>query len=81
MTATYCNAMVDILSLARVGLNFLDHMGYVKRRANTKAKVNPSDFEAYKSQFLLDIKTVVEMEEIPKELVINWDHTGIQYMP
>ena len=55
-------------------------MGFVKRRASTKAKVNPSDFESYKQQFVFDIQTVMEMEEIPRQLVINWDHTGIQYV-
>ena len=56
-------------------------MGFVKRTANTKAKVNPSDFESYKQQFVFDIQTIMEMDEIPRELVINWDHTGIQYVP
>ena len=23
----------------------------------------------------------MEMEEIPRQLLINWDHTGIQYVP
>ena len=61
--------------------SFLDRIGFVKRRASTKSKVNPADFEAHKNQFLLDVKTVVEMEEIPKALSINWDHTGIQLVP
>ena len=61
--------------------NFLYRMGFVKRRANTTAKVTVSDFEACKSQFLFDIETIVEMEEIPKDLIINWDHTGIKYVP
>ena len=34
-----------------------------------------------KAQFLLDIKVVVEMDEIPFDLVINWDQTGIHYVP
>lgn len=25
--------------------------------------------------------TIIEMEEIPKDLVINWDYTGIKYVP
>ena len=61
--------------------NFLQRMGYVKRRASTTAKVSLSDFEQYKAQFLFDITSIVEMEEIPKCLVINWDHTGINYVP
>ena len=34
-----------------------------------------------KNQFLFDIGAVVEMEEIPHGLVINWDQTGIHYIP
>jgi len=56
-------------------------MGFVKGRASTKAKVNPPDFERLKAQFLFDIETVIEMEEVPCELVINWDQTGIHYVP
>ena len=48
------------------------------RRASTKAKVSVSDFEA---QFIYNIHIVVEMEEIPRELVVNWDQTGIHYVP
>ena len=56
-------------------------MGYVKHRASTKAKVAVQTFDELKTQFLLDIKIVVEMNEIPPELVINWDQTGIHYVP
>ena len=61
--------------------HLLSRMGYVKRRGSTAAKVAVSNFEEVKQQFLLDIKVVVEMEEIPSELVINWDQTGINYVP
>ncbi len=61
--------------------NFLTRIGYVKRRANTKSKVDVASFESYKAQFLFDIKTIAEMEEIPKDLIINWDHTGLNYVP
>ena len=56
-------------------------MGFVKRQASTKAKVSVSDFVQLKSQFVFDVKAIIEMEEIPGELVINWDQTGIQYVP
>ena len=38
------------------GKNLLHRMGFVKRRASTKAKVSVTDFEEIKAQFLLDIK-------------------------
>lgn len=34
-----------------------------------------------KSQFLFDVKAIIEMEDIPGELVINWDQTRIHYVP
>ena len=61
--------------------DFLNGIGYVKRRVSTKTKVHPSDFEAKRAQFLFDIRSLVEMEDIPKDLIINWDHTGIHYVP
>ena len=63
------------------GRHLLNRMGYVKRRASTKAKVTVQNFEEIKAQFLLDIKVIVEMEEIPFNLIINWDQTGIHYVP
>ena len=56
-------------------------MRFVKRRASAKAKVSQIIFERFKAQFVFDIKAVIEMEEIPSELVINWDQMGIHYMP
>lgn len=61
--------------------HFLHRIGYVKRRATTKASIPNLDFEAQKAQFLFDIQSICEREDIPNELVINWDHTGIHYVP
>ena len=60
---------------------FLRKMNYVKRKSTTKAGITVRDFDKIKDQFLLDIKGVKMMEEIPDELVINWDQTGIKYVP
>ena len=56
-------------------------MGTVKRRANTKAKVTVEEFDETKKLLLLDIKNTTHMDEIPPQLIINWDHTGINYVP
>ena len=32
-------------------------------------------------QYLNDIRTVVTLEEIPMELIINWDQTPIKFVP
>ena len=39
------------------------------------------NFEDLKEQFLIDIKVVVDMEDVPPELVFNWDQTGISIVP
>ena len=51
--------------------SLLTKMQFVKRRGNTKSKVNVPDFEQYKEQFVFDVKIIVEFEEIPDNLVIN----------
>ena len=56
--------------------SILDRLGYVKRQASSKAKYRCL-IPNVQSSIVFDIKTIIEMEEIPKELVINWDHTGI----
>ena len=30
---------------------------------------------------MFDVKTITEMEDIPADLVLNWDQTGIHYVP
>ena len=40
-----------------------------------------TNFEAVKERFVLDVNAVVEMEDIPPELVFNWDQTGISVVP
>ena len=53
----------------------------MKRKANTKAKICPDGLQLLKSNFLSDIAAVVQLEEVPPSLVINWDHTGLKYVP
>lgn len=39
------------------------------------------DFWGIKAQFLTDIKAVVTLEDIPDQLILNWDHTGVKIVP
>jgi len=48
---------------------------------NSKAKVTVTNFDMLKKQFISDVQTITEFEEIPDELILNWDHTGINYVP
>ena len=62
--------------------SLLRRMKFVKRKATTaKSKHSTADFARLKQQFLADVVTTVEMEEIPAELILNWDQTGIKIVP
>ena len=54
---------------------------YILQRGNTKSKVSVEQFDELKLLFLLDFNNAVEMDDVPEELVINWDQTGINYVP
>lgn len=57
-------------------------MGFVQRKPTTaKSKFTVENFAAKKKEFLDDLVTTVEMEEIPSELILNWDQTGIRLVP
>lgn len=56
-------------------------MGFVKQWGTTKAKVTVGDLDAVKEQYLQDIMNVIDMDEIPDDLVINWDQNEIHYVP
>ena len=56
-------------------------MGMVKHKACSKNKVEPEHFDIVKEQFILDIKQLVDLEDIAPALIINWDQTAINYVP
>ena len=60
----------------------LNKMDFVKRKATTKKpKFMVSNFEELKDQFLMDIKAIASMEDIPNDMIVNWDQTAIKYIP
>ena len=73
--------------LSRVNLNkgwaqyVLQRMGFVKRKATSKAKITVEDFAQIKAEFLLEVQQVITMDEIPPELIINFDQTGLNVVP
>ena len=83
------NKDANLLSCNGGGINLttdwakslLSRMGFVKRKACSKAKVDVSQFEQLKDEFLLEIKNIVSMDEIPTDLVINFDQTALNYVP
>ena len=57
-------------------------MKFVKRKATTaKSKQSIADFMERKREFLQEVVTTVRMEDIPAELILNGDQTGIKLVP
>ena len=62
--------------------SLLKRMNFVQRKATTsKSKHTVENFRELKKAFLDDVTTAVTMEEIPPELILNWDQTGIKLVP
>ena len=60
----------------------MQRMGFVKRRGTTAKSRNLVErFDELKAQFLEEVATTVYVEEIPPELILNWDQTGINLVP
>ena len=57
-------------------------MDYVQRKvSNSKSKYTVGNFAQLRRTFLSDFHATVMMEEIPPELVLNWDQTRINLVP
>ena len=62
--------------------SLLKRMKFVQRKGTTlKSKFTLSNFAELKKSFLEDVVATVTMEEIPPELILNWDQTGIKIVP
>ena len=62
--------------------SLLTRMKFVQRKATTaKSKHSVENFASVKRIFLDDLVDTVTMEEIPPELILNWDQTGIHMVP
>ena len=62
-------------------LSIIKRMHLVTRRGNSTAKLEIKDFEEKKAKYLKEIETLVDKHDIPPQLIINWDHTGIHLVP
>ncbi|KAJ8303802.1 hypothetical protein KUTeg_018725 [Tegillarca granosa] len=63
--------------------SLLQRMDYVKRRGSCTAKTEISDekFDELKFEFHDRVKKIVNEHNIPPDLIYNWDHTGLNYLP
>ena len=81
LLATNGGHIIIIVLTKHWAKGLLTRMGFIKRRSATMAKVNVPNFNEVRWQFLVNHKTVAEMEEIPFSLIINWDQTAVNYIP
>ena len=62
--------------------SLLKRMNFVQRKLTTaKSKDTSASFAERKQSFLNDVVATVTMENIPPELILNWDQTGIKIVP
>ena len=61
--------------------SLLRRMNFTKRRASTKSTDPSQNIEEVKEEFLLDLIQVVELSEVPPDLIFNWDQTAISLVP
>jgi len=61
--------------------SLLKRMDFTKRRVTTKSNPPRDDFEEVKASFLSEIIETVDMNDVPPELIFNWDQTGINLVP
>ena len=54
--------------------SLLHQMKFVQRKVMTaKSKYAIADFDRVKTEFLEDVVATVEMEDMPLELILNWN--------
>ncbi len=64
------------------GHSLLKRMKFVQRKATAfKSEHTATNFTQLKKAFLDGVTTAVTREEIPPELTLNWDQTGIKFIP
>ena len=61
--------------------SLLTRMNFTKRRGTTTFKMSVDEFRRIKYDFLKEVIEVVKMEEIPPQLIFNWDQTGLNLIP
>ena len=61
--------------------SLLIKMNFVKRKSFNAGKLLPVEFNLLKKRFLNDIFAEVIMNDIPEDLIFNWDQTSIHLVP
>eukprot|EP00058_Branchiostoma_floridae_P021012 XP_002606502.1 hypothetical protein BRAFLDRAFT_91915 [Branchiostoma floridae] len=59
----------------------LDRMNYVQRKSTKSARKLPTDYKENKADFHTRIQDAVREHNIPDEMIVNWDQTGVPIVP
>ncbi len=59
----------------------LSRMGFVKRKGTKDAKKLPEDFDTIKTGFTTRVADCIQEHDIPSEMVVNWNQTGVNLIP
>ena len=59
----------------------LIRMNFVERKSSKAGKLLPVEFKLQKEHFLNDICAEVIMNDIPEDLIFNWNQTSIHLVP
>lgn len=62
-------------------VSLLQRMNFSKRRGTTKCSMPVEHFLLEKKKFLQEIIDIVQLEEIPLEMICNCDQTGLNLVP
>ena len=69
------------IELTKAWAMSLLHRGYSKRRCSNAGKISFPHLEEIQKNFLADIQSEVAMNDIPSDLVFNWDQTALRLVP
>ena len=61
--------------------SLLKRMGYVKKKCSNAGKVSTLQLAHIQEVFPADVRAQVVMNDIPDEVIINWDQTGVPLVP
>ena len=61
--------------------SLLHQMNFSKRRGLIKSRIAPDDLEEVKKSFLSEIVETAAMNDVPEDLIFNWDQIGINLIP
>ena len=53
----------------------------VKRKCSNAGKISVSHFKELQDEFLADIQVETLVNDIPEDLIFNWDQTGLSLVP